>query len=80
MDVNNLGFGVMISMLSGNEDSANAVQSSIGKTITNIDMDTNDADIGGALSIMFNDGSGIKLFDDGQIAIFYRWNIGRRRS
>ena len=75
MDVNNLGFGVMISMLSGNEDSANAVQSSIGKTITNIDMDTNDADIGGALSIMFNDGSGIKLFDDGQSCCERRYMV-----
>ena len=56
-----LGVGVMINMLGGNEDSAAVLQAAIGKTITALSLGDDDA-----LHFKFSDGSGIKVFDDGQ--------------
>ncbi len=57
----NLGMGVMLSMLGGNADSVAAFTGAIGKTIAGLTLGDDDA-----LHFVFNDGSKIKLFDDGQ--------------
>jgi hypothetical protein len=61
----NLGIGAMIGMLSGNEETVKAFNSSLGKTIASlqIDPDANGGD--GALVFTFTDGTGLRLFDRG---------------
>lgn len=56
-----LGVGVMLSMLGGNADSVGAFKGAMGKTITGLTLGTDDA-----LHFVFDDGSKMKLFDDGQ--------------
>lgn len=56
-----LGMGVMINMLSGNEDSVKAFTGALNKTITAISLGEDDA-----LHFTFDDGTKIKIFDDGQ--------------
>jgi hypothetical protein len=56
-----LGFGVMINMLSGNEASVKAWTGALGKTITALTLGEDDA-----LHFTFEDGSKVKLYDDGQ--------------
>ena len=56
-----LGMGVMIRMLVGNADSVDAFKGAIGKTIAGLTLGTDDA-----LHFVFEDGSKMKLFDDGQ--------------
>lgn len=56
-----LGLGVMISMLGGNAEPVAAFTSAVGKTITSLTLGDDDA-----LHFVFNDGSKMKLFDDGQ--------------
>lgn len=63
-----LGLGVMISMLGGNENSVKAFQSTINKTITELSLGADDA-----LHFTFEDGSKLKLFDDGQICCESRY-------
>ncbi len=55
-----LGFGVLISHLAGNEDSVKSFSGSINKTIVALSISDD------ALHFTFDDGSKIKLFDDGQ--------------
>lgn len=55
-----LGIGVMISRLSGNEKSVEAVLASVGKEIVSVECVDN------ALRMHFTDGTGISLADDGQ--------------
>lgn len=57
----NLGLGVMINMLCGNEESAKAMQAAIGKKIAEVRLGSDEA-----LHFVFGDGSKMKLFDDGQ--------------
>lgn len=59
--MNNLGLGVMINMLGGNEQTVNTLQSSIGKKIKNLKLGEDDA-----LHFVFEDDSKIKVLDDGQ--------------
>ena len=56
-----LGIGVMIKMLSGNEESVDAFTSVLGKKIVSLSIGEDDA-----LHFEFADGSKIKIFDDGQ--------------
>lgn len=56
----NLGMGVMISYLGGNEDSVETFKAAIGKTIEALSLGDD------ALTVSFKDGSGIKFYDDGQ--------------
>jgi hypothetical protein len=63
--MSNLGLGVLIQQLGGNEKSARTFQASIGKTIKSIKIDP-DANYGdGALKINFTE-SGIQLYDKGR--------------
>jgi len=55
-----LGFGVMINMLSGNESSVKAFTESLNKTITALSLSDN------SLHFTFDDGSKMKFHDDGQ--------------
>ena len=56
----NLGIGVMLGMLFGNEDSVNAFKAAVGKEIVALNLDEDN------LLFSFTDGSKMKLFDDGQ--------------
>jgi hypothetical protein len=65
--MSNLGIGVMLHMLTDHSESANAFQESIGKTIKGLWLVDNE------LRFDFEDGSRIKLFDDGQSCCEYRY-------
>jgi hypothetical protein len=54
------GLGVMIQMLGGNEESSKIVQESIGKKIKSLSLDDN------SLRFVFEDGSTMRLSDEGQ--------------
>lgn len=55
-----LGFVVMVGLLSSNESSNRAFTNSVGKPIAEIEIAENE------LLFSFSDGSRMKLFDDGQ--------------
>ena len=55
-----LGMGVMINMLGGNEDTVKAFQSRVGKTILSIKLEDD------TLKFVFDDGTKLNLHDDGQ--------------
>lgn len=57
----NPGMGVMLRMLGGYADSVAAFTGAIGKTIAGLTLGDDDA-----LHFVFNDGSKMKLYDDGQ--------------
>jgi hypothetical protein len=59
--MSNLGIGVLIGLLGGNEESVNAFKGAIGKKISALSLGEDDA-----LHFVFEDGSKLKLFDDGQ--------------
>lgn len=63
------GLGVMIGMLGGNEDSAKAFSSSIGKQITSLSL------AGDALNIGLNDNSKLILKDEGQSCCEHRYMV-----
>ena len=65
--VANLGMGVMIGMLAGNDESAKAMQAAIGKRITALTL-TDDS-----LRIELADGSKLKLEDAGQSCCEHRY-------
>lgn len=58
--MSNLGIGVMLGMLSGNEESARTFQAHMDKEIKDLGIVDN------ALLFTFADDSKMKLFDDGQ--------------
>ena len=58
--MSDLGLGVMIGLLSGNEDSVQAFNASVNKTITALEIVDNQ------LLFTFEDNSQMALFDDGQ--------------
>ena len=55
------GMGVMLHRLSGNEQIVNTFKAAIGKTIASLKLCDDEA-----LHIGFDDGSGIRFYDDGQ--------------
>lgn len=55
------GLGVMLRAMYGNEDSVAALTAALGKTFTSITLGTDDA-----LHFVFDDGTKIKLADEGQ--------------
>lgn len=55
-----LGLGVMLNMLAGNEDSVKTLQNGIGKIITKLYLDNN------CLNFVFDDGYKMRLQDCGQ--------------
>ena len=56
-----LGMGVMLGMLAGNQRSVDTFTEAMNKTITSLLLTENDA-----LRFEFDDGSKMELFDDGQ--------------
>ena len=60
MSKDNLGLGVMIQMLSGNEEAAKAIETSKGKEITSISLDDEN------IRIEFKDSPALNLWDSGQ--------------
>ena len=56
-----IGIGVALSILGGSEESYKALASAMGKTIKALSLGADDA-----LHFEFEDGSKIRLFDDGQ--------------
>lgn len=61
------GIGVMLSEMGGNRDSASAFQAAVGKTLTALEMSED------ALRLTFEDGSKIRLYDDGQSCCEHRY-------
>lgn len=59
--MSNLGIGVMLNMLGGNEASVAALRGAIGKTIAGLRIEGDNE-----LRIEFTDGTGIKFTDEGQ--------------
>lgn len=57
-----LGIGVMLGMLGGNKETVEAYHSSMGKTISRVTLDEE----GGYTTIDFNDGTYLRVADDGQ--------------
>lgn len=55
-----LGIGVMIQSLGGNEETVNAVKSSLGKVIEKVSLTNN------KLIFKFTDDTELKIFDNGQ--------------
>lgn len=64
---NNLGMGVMIGMLSGSEETKEAIQASRDKEIKSVKLDDN------ALKFEFTDNSTLMVWDDGQSCCERRW-------
>lgn len=65
--MSNLGIGVMIGMLSGNEETVKAYQSAQGKETSSISL------VDDELRISFTDGTGIVIWDDGQSCCEHRY-------
>jgi hypothetical protein len=59
MKSDNLGLGVMIQMLGGNEETVNTLKGSVGKKITQVEL------IDNIIKIDFEQG-GIEIYDNGQ--------------
>ena len=66
----NLGVGVMLNMIFGYGDSAEVFKAAQGKTIATLEMTKDRPE---ALEIMLTDGTGIRLFDDGQSCCEHRY-------
>lgn len=65
--MSNLGIGVMIAMLGGNEKAEAAVKQSVGKTIAALALSDD------VLTFTFEDKSELKLQDDGQSCCEHRY-------
>lgn len=61
----NLGMGVMIGLLGGNRESAEAFTVAVGKRIAAVKLDES-VEEDGALVLTFDDGSRLALYDDGR--------------
>lgn len=68
-DWSNVGLGVMIHMLGGNEETVKAVQSSIGKKIKKVSLEDN------TLSVQLEDDTTLALYDDGQSCCESRYMV-----
>ncbi|MDD5231159.1 MAG: hypothetical protein PHC43_07510 [Candidatus Marinimicrobia bacterium] len=64
-----LGMGVMIGMLGGNEESVNAFKEALNKKIKSVAL------VSDELQIEFNDGYKIALYDDGQSCCENRYMV-----
>jgi hypothetical protein len=62
------GIGVMIGLLGGNEETVNAIKSSLGKKIKNVQLEADDT-----LKFEFQDGSSLNIRDDGQSCCEHRY-------
>ena len=69
MKNNNLGLGVMIKMLSGNEQTYNSVHESLGKTIKKVWLDEDNDQ----LRFEFEDGTKLIMWDGGQSCCEHRY-------
>ena len=63
MNIESLGIGAMIGILSGNKDSVEAFTSSVGKTITALELTEADD---GSLLFTFDDGTKMEIADEGR--------------
>lgn len=64
-----LGLGVMIKFLGGNEETVNAIKSSIGKKIKKVWLDEGE----NRLKFEFEDDSILEMYDDGQSCCEHRF-------
>ncbi len=67
MSDKNLGFGVMVGMLSGNDESAKTYQKAVGKVISAARLE------GDVLHLEFTDGLKIRIADEGQSCCEHRY-------
>lgn len=67
--MSNLGMGAMIGLLTGNEETVNAIKSSIGKAIRRVEL------IDNALRFEFEDGSKLSVWDGGQSCCEERYMV-----
>lgn len=65
--MSNFGIGVMLGYLSGNDETVKAHLKAQGKIILNISFSEK------ALNLFFGDGTGIKIWDDGQSCCEHRY-------
>lgn len=65
--MNQLGLGVLINMLGGNEETVGAVNASLNKKIDAVSLSED------RLSLTFEDGTTLSLWDDGQSCCESRW-------
>lgn len=63
----NLGMGVMLGILGGNEETVGSIKSSLNKIIETAKLD------GDALVISFTDGTKLTIWDDGQSCCEHRY-------
>jgi hypothetical protein len=63
----NLGLGVMIGILGGNEETVNSIKSSLNKTIENVELDGDD------LVISLTDNTKLIIWDGGQSCCEHRY-------
>lgn len=63
----NLGLGVMLGILGGNEDTVDAIKSSLNKTIENVILDGDD------LVFSFTDNTKLIIWDGGQSCCEFRY-------
>ena len=63
------GIGVMIGMLGGDEESVAAYHASVGKMISGLTLDEE----GGFITIEFNDGTNLRVSDEGQSCCEHRY-------
>lgn len=66
---NNLGLGVMLGMLGGNEETVNSIKSSLGKIIKRVYLADD------KLLFEFEDGTKLQLWDDGQSCCESRYMV-----
>lgn len=66
---NNLGFGVMVNMLDGNEETVKAIKTSLSKKIKKVWLDEES----NKLMFEFKDGANLAIRDDGQSCCEYRY-------
>jgi hypothetical protein len=63
----NLGMGVMLGILGGNEETVTSIKSSLNKTIEKVELD------GDELVISFTDNTTLTIWDGGQSCCEYRY-------
>ena len=67
------GIGAMLGMLGGNEKTVNAHKSAMGKKIRSIRVDEDYNGKDGGLEMLFDDGTGIWLYDNGRSCCEHRY-------
>lgn len=65
----NLGLGVIIGMLGGNQETVSAIQQSLNKTIKEVKLE------GNILEMDFEDGTSLSIFDNGQTCCEHRYMV-----